>query len=79
VCRCESGCQNGERTVRPLADSDFDPNKPVQTKKGTAQALRCGHNKVDDLIRAGLLDKVDIDDRITRITTSSILKLASGK
>ena len=63
--------------MRPLADQDFDPNKPVQTKKGAAQALRCGHNKVDQLIRNGLLDTVDID-RIRRITTASILRVASG-
>ncbi len=63
--------------MRPLADQGFDPTKPVQTKKGTAQALRCGHNKVDELIRNGVLDTVEID-RIRRITTASIFRVASG-
>jgi hypothetical protein len=64
--------------VRPLADPDFDPKRPLQTKRGAAQALRCGHNKIDELIDRGLLKTVDIDRR-TRITTDSILALAAGE
>jgi hypothetical protein len=67
------------RVVRPLADSDFDYNRPLQTKRGAKQALRCGHNKVDELIRSGALKTVDIGDRITRITTESILEVATGQ
>jgi hypothetical protein len=60
--------------MRALANSDFDPSLPLQTKKGAAQALRCGHNTVDALIRRRVLKVVYID-RIAKITTSSIQAL----
>jgi hypothetical protein len=59
-------------------DDDYDPSKPVQTKRGARQALRCGHNKIDDLIKAGKLKTVPGLGRITKITTESIVRLASG-
>jgi hypothetical protein len=64
--------------VRALADSDFDSKRPLQTKRGAAQALRCGHNKIDELIDRGALKTVEID-RIVRVTTESILAVASGE
>ena len=42
--------------MKPLADWQFDSSRPLQTKRGTAQALRCGDDKVDDLIERGLLE-----------------------
>jgi hypothetical protein len=65
--------------MRPIADPNFDPNKPVQTRRGAAQALRVSHNKIDELIRSGALKTVDGLGRITRITTASILAVASGR
>jgi hypothetical protein len=67
---------DGGTNVRPLADTDFDPERPLQTKRGAAQALRCGHNRVEELIRDGLLETVKLD-RITRVTTRSILTIAT--
>ena len=62
--------------MRPLANWQFDASLPLQTKRGTQQALRCGEDKIDDLIERGLLDTVYIG-RSLRITTTSIMKLAS--
>jgi hypothetical protein len=59
-------------------DDDYDPSKPVQTRRGARQALRCGHNKIDELIRTGKLKTVNGLGRITRITTDSILRVAAG-
>ena len=64
--------------MRPLANQDFNPNLPLQTRKGAKQALRCGHNKVDELIKKGKLKTVNID-RLVRITTESILEVAAGR
>lgn len=61
--------------MRPLAEQGFDPKLPLQTKVGAKQALRCGMNRVDELIELRVLETVDIDRR-TRITTKSILKVA---
>jgi hypothetical protein len=66
--------------MRPLADWQYDRTRPTQTKRGAAQALRVGQDKVDGLIKAGLLKTVDsLGDRTTRVTTESILKLVSGE
>jgi len=62
--------------VKPLADWQFDSSRPLQTKRGTAQALRCGEDKVENLIEAGLLDTVPMG-RSVRVTTGSILRLAA--
>jgi hypothetical protein len=62
--------------MRPLANWQFDASLPLQTKRGTRQALRCGEDKVNDLIERGLLDTVYIG-RSLRITTTSIMKVAS--
>jgi hypothetical protein len=61
--------------LRPLANQDFDPKLPLQTKKGAKQALRVGMNAVEDLIRLRLLETVEINRR-THIKTKSIMKLA---
>jgi hypothetical protein len=63
--------------MRPLEDADYDPSRPVQTKKGAKQALLVGHNKIDALIKAGKLETVQGLGRVTHITTKSILKVAS--
>jgi hypothetical protein len=63
--------------MKPLANSGFDPRLPLQTKAGAKEALRCGHNKIDDLIDKGLL-KVVYFDRIPKITTASIMAIAQG-
>ncbi len=63
--------------MQRISNPDYDPNKPVQTRKGAAQALRVSHNKIDELIRSGALKTVDGLGRITRITTESILKVAT--
>jgi hypothetical protein len=62
--------------MKPLTDWQFDSLRPLQTKRGTQQALRCGADKVDDLIERGILDTVTIG-RSVRITTASIMKVAS--
>jgi hypothetical protein len=62
--------------LKPLANKNFDPSLPVQTPLGARQALRVGHNKVNDLIGRGLL-KVVYFGRSRRITTDSILNLAT--
>jgi hypothetical protein len=49
---------------------------PLQTRKGAKQALRVGHNKVDELIRLGKLKTVRFG-RIVHVTTESILKIAT--
>ena len=63
--------------MQPLADADFDPSRPVQTKKGAKQALRVGKNMVDELIRTGKLKTVKGLGRVTHITTSGYLKVAT--
>ena len=63
--------------MQPLADADFDPSRPVQTKKGAKQALRVGKNMVDELIRTGKLKTVKGLGRVTHITTELILKVAT--
>ena len=65
--------------MRPLADHSYNPNLPLQTKQGARQALRCGHNKINELIKSGRLEIVKDLGRVTRITTGSILKLAAGE
>jgi hypothetical protein len=65
--------------VQKMANPDYDPNLPLQTRRGAKQALRCSHNKIDQLIRDGVLETVDGLGRITKITTSSILRAAGGK
>jgi hypothetical protein len=62
--------------VRAIADDDFDPAKPVQTRNGARQALRVGHNRVERLIKDGRL-KVVYFGRLARITTDSILAVAA--
>jgi hypothetical protein len=57
--------------MRALSNPDFDPSLPLQTKRGAAQALRCGHNTIDALIKKGVLKAVTLD-RITKVTTHSI-------
>jgi hypothetical protein len=66
--------------VRPLANQKFDPNLPLQTKAGAAEALRVGHNRVDELLRKRILKTAKLKlDRRVRITTESILAAASGE
>lgn len=65
--------------MRPIADPNFDPKLPLQTRKGAAQALRVSHNRIDQLIRDGVLETADGLGRITKITTASILRAAGGK
>lgn len=62
--------------MRPLHDWEFDVSRPLQTKRGTAQALRCGLDKVDDLIETGDLELVHIKNS-PRVTTKSIMNLAA--
>ena len=62
--------------MRALANWQFDASLPLQTKRGTKQTLRCGDDKLEDLIERGLLDIVYIG-RSPRITTASIMKVAS--
>jgi hypothetical protein len=69
----------GDHQMRPIANPEFDPAKPVQTRKGAAQALRCSHNRIDALIREGKLKTVTGLGRIVRITTRSILAVAHGE
>jgi hypothetical protein len=61
--------------MRPLADWQFNPSRPLQTKRGTAQALRCGLDKIDELIRMKRVKVVPFGAS-QRITTQSILELA---
>ena len=63
--------------MRPLANWQFDSSLPLQTKRGTKQALRCGDDKVDDLIERGVLKTVNIG-RSVRVTTESIMEVASA-
>jgi hypothetical protein len=63
--------------MNPLKDFEYNPALPLQTKRGAQQALRCGHNKVDQLIDAGVLNVVYLDDRIPKITTESIERVAA--
>jgi hypothetical protein len=62
--------------MKPLTDWQFDVTRPLQTKRGTAQALRCGLDKVDELIERDVLKTVNID-RLVRVTTESIMRLAA--
>jgi hypothetical protein len=62
--------------VKPLANHNFDASLPLQTRKGAKQALRVGHNKVDELIRLGKLKTVRFG-RIVHVTTESIQKIAT--
>jgi hypothetical protein len=62
--------------MKPLTDWQFDASRPLQTKRGTAQALRCGADKIDGLIERGILETVNIG-RSVRVTTKSILEVAS--
>lgn len=62
--------------MRALADWEFDQSRPLQTKRGAKQALRCGDDKVEDLIERGLLKTVNIG-RSVRVTTESIMNVAS--
>jgi hypothetical protein len=62
--------------MRALADKAYDSTRPLQTDQGARQALRCGHNKVDDLIKLGRLKTVYVG-RLRRITTQSILEYAA--
>jgi excisionase family DNA binding protein len=62
--------------MRALADKAFDPTRPLQTDRGAQQALRCGHNKIDDLIKHGRLKTVYVG-RLRRISTQSILEYAA--
>ena len=64
--------------MKPMANPHFDPTLPVQTKQGASQALRVSHNRIDALIRAGALKTVPGLGRIVKITTASILRVASG-
>jgi hypothetical protein len=64
--------------VRPVSNPDYDPNLPLQTRKGAKQALRVSHNRVDELIKQGKLETVKGLGRVTRITTKSILRIAGG-
>jgi hypothetical protein len=62
--------------MRALADKAYDPTRPLQTGQGARQALRCGHNKIDDLIKLGRLKTVYVG-RLRHITTQSILEYAA--
>jgi hypothetical protein len=64
--------------MRPLADWKFDSSRPLQTKRGTAQALRVGLDKVEELVGVGALKVVPIGVRSVRITTDSILEVAKS-
>ena len=59
--------------MHALADDDFDPRCPVQTKRGAAKGLRCGLTKVEELRRLGKLKDAPSIDRRVRMTTQSIL------
>jgi hypothetical protein len=63
--------------MRPLADWQFDPNRPLQTKRGAKQALRCGEDKIEDLIERRVLKTVNLGPRLVRVTTESIMQVAS--
>jgi hypothetical protein len=62
--------------MKPLSRPDFDPTLPLQTDRGAEQALRVGHNRIDDLIKQKRL-KVVYFGRSRRITTESILDVAA--
>jgi hypothetical protein len=62
--------------MHALADKAYDPTRPLQTDQGAQQALRCGHNKIDDLIKLGRLKTIYVG-RLRRITTQSILEYAA--
>jgi excisionase family DNA binding protein len=66
----------GTTAVKHLANPDYDPAVPLQTKRGAKQALRIGHNGVEDMIRQGRLKAVKFG-RSVRITTESILQVAA--
>jgi hypothetical protein len=62
--------------MRSLRDWEFDASRPLQTKRGAAQAFRCGLDKIDDLIETGALELVYIKSS-PRVTTKSIMNLAA--
>ena len=62
--------------MRPLVDWSFDASRPLQTKRGAAQGLRCGADKVEELIKRDILKTVNIG-RSVRVTTELILKVAA--
>jgi hypothetical protein len=67
--------------MNPLANPYFNPAEPLQTLLGTQQALKCGHNKVRQLIREKKLATVHVG-KMLRVTTESILayaKVGDGK
>jgi hypothetical protein len=45
--------------MRPLANWRFDPRLPLQTMRGTAEAIRRSKSAVYDKIKKGDLDAVD--------------------
>ena len=57
--------------MRPIANPEFDPNLPVQTRKGAAQALRVSHNRIDQLIRDGVLVAAWIRDAIRSVESAA--------
>jgi hypothetical protein len=57
--------------MRALAKPEFNPNLPLQTIPGTAEALRCAHSTVHELANRGELERAGPG----RITTESILNL----
>jgi hypothetical protein len=69
-------CEGSSEVMKKLANPDWDPSLPVQTKLGARQALLVGHNKIDELIRSKILEVV-YTGRIAKITTRSILAYAA--
>jgi hypothetical protein len=59
------------QTMRSLEESNFNPAAPLQTIKGTTQALRCGKSRVIELLKSGELERAKIGTS-TRVTTRSI-------
>jgi hypothetical protein len=57
--------------MRALAKPEFNPNLPLQTIPGTAQALRCAPSTVHELANRGELERAGPG----RITTESIFDL----
>ena len=63
--------------MRPLSDWQFDPTRPLQTKRGAKQALRCGEDKLEELIERRVLKTVNLGPRLVRVTTESIMRAAA--
>ena len=61
--------------MKALTNPNFDPALPLQTKKGAGQALKIGHNQVDELIKQKRLRTVPFG-RLVRVTTKSIYEVA---